>query len=134
MFLNFLPTVIVFQSEKPVFVRERAANMYDIWIYATTKMIAEIGDIQINVPSSKDDSEIITLAGHKDVVAQAEKYLQKFVKDFEAENFQLEVEIVDFTRNFLDGALEDGPCGQGPSGTSGRSRRPSPPPLTGRTL
>lgn len=58
-----------------------------------TKMIAEIGDIQINVPSSKDDSEIITLAGHKDVVAQAEKYLQKFVKDFEAENFQLEVEI-----------------------------------------
>jgi len=42
MFLNFLPTVIVFQGEKPVFVRERASNMYDIWIYATTKMFAEI--------------------------------------------------------------------------------------------
>jgi len=42
MMLNFLPTVIIFQSEKPVFVRERAGNMYDVWIYATTKMIAEI--------------------------------------------------------------------------------------------
>ncbi len=42
MFLNFLPTVIVFQGEKPIFVRERASNMYDIWIYATTKMFAEI--------------------------------------------------------------------------------------------
>jgi hypothetical protein len=49
MFLNFLPTVIVFQSEKPVFVRERAGNMYDIWIYATTKMIAEI-PIMLLVP------------------------------------------------------------------------------------
>jgi ABC-type multidrug transport system permease subunit len=42
MFLNFLPTVIVFQGEKPIFVRERASNMYDIWVYATTKMFAEI--------------------------------------------------------------------------------------------
>ena len=49
MFLNFLPTVIVFQSEKPVFVRERAGNMYDIWVYATTKMIAEI-PIMLLVP------------------------------------------------------------------------------------
>jgi len=49
MFLNFLPTVIVFQGEKPVFIRERAANMYDIWIYATTKMIAEI-PIMLLVP------------------------------------------------------------------------------------
>lgn len=49
MFLNFLPTVIVFQSEKPVFVRERAGNMYDIWVYATTKMIAEI-PIMLFVP------------------------------------------------------------------------------------
>jgi len=47
--LNFLPTVIVFQSEKPVFVRERASNLYDIWIYATTKMIAEI-PIMLLVP------------------------------------------------------------------------------------
>ncbi len=42
MFLNFLPTVIVFRGEKFVFIRERAANMYEIWVYATTKMIAEI--------------------------------------------------------------------------------------------
>lgn len=49
MFLNFLPTVIVFQGEKPVFVRERAANMYEIWVYATTKMIAEI-PIMLIVP------------------------------------------------------------------------------------
>jgi ABC-type multidrug transport system permease subunit len=49
MFLNFLPTVIVFQGEKPVFVRERASNMYDIWVYATTKMFAEI-PIMLLVP------------------------------------------------------------------------------------
>jgi len=49
MFLNFLPTVIVFQSEKPVFIRERAGNMYDIWVYATTKMFAEI-PIMLLVP------------------------------------------------------------------------------------
>ncbi len=49
MMLNFLPTVIVFQGEKPVFVRERAANMYDIWVYATTKMLAEI-PIMLLVP------------------------------------------------------------------------------------
>jgi hypothetical protein len=49
MFLNFLPTVIVFQGEKPVFIRERAGNMYDIWVYATTKMFAEI-PIMLLVP------------------------------------------------------------------------------------
>jgi hypothetical protein len=49
MFLNFLPTVIVFQGEKPVFVRERAGSMYDIWVYATTKMFAEI-PIMLLVP------------------------------------------------------------------------------------
>ena len=49
MMLNFLPTVIVFQSEKPVFVRERAGNLYDIWTYATTKMLAEI-PIMLLVP------------------------------------------------------------------------------------
>lgn len=49
MFLNFLPTVIVFQGEKPVFIRERASNMYEIWVYATTKMIAEI-PIMLIVP------------------------------------------------------------------------------------
>lgn len=42
MFLNFLPTVIVFQREKPVYVRERASDMYDIWVYATTKLLAEL--------------------------------------------------------------------------------------------
>jgi ABC-type multidrug transport system permease subunit len=42
MLLNFLPTVIIFQGEKPIFIRERAGNMYDIWVYATTKMFAEI--------------------------------------------------------------------------------------------
>lgn len=40
--MNFIPTVIVFQGEKPVYMRERASNMYDIWVYATTKWIAEI--------------------------------------------------------------------------------------------
>lgn len=32
-----------------MFVRERAGNMYDIWVYATTKMIAEI-PIMLLVP------------------------------------------------------------------------------------
>lgn len=41
MFLNFQPTVIVFQGEKPVYVRERDSGMYDIWVYTTTKLIAE---------------------------------------------------------------------------------------------
>jgi len=49
MFLNFLPTVIVFQAEKPVYVRERASNMYDIWIYATTKLFAEL-PIMVFIP------------------------------------------------------------------------------------
>ena len=39
--LNFTSTIIIFQGERPVFVRERDSGMYDIWIYATTKMIAE---------------------------------------------------------------------------------------------
>lgn len=34
--------MIVFQGEKPVYTRERDSGMYDIWIYATTKLIAEI--------------------------------------------------------------------------------------------
>lgn len=49
MFMNFLPTVIVFQAEKPVYVRDRASNLYDIWVYATTKLLAEI-PIMLFVP------------------------------------------------------------------------------------
>jgi len=40
--LWYQPTVIVFQDEKPVFVRERASGMYEIWVYAMTKWIAEL--------------------------------------------------------------------------------------------
>ena len=49
VFLNFQPTVIVFQGEKPVYVRERDSGMYDIWVYTTTKLIAEI-PIMLVVP------------------------------------------------------------------------------------
>lgn len=42
MFLNFLPTVIVFQGEKPIYVRERDGGLYQIWVYATTKLLAEL--------------------------------------------------------------------------------------------
>ena len=49
MFLNFLPTVIVFQGEKPIFVRERDSGLYHIWVYATTKMLAEM-PIMVFVP------------------------------------------------------------------------------------
>lgn len=40
--LWYQPTVIVFQDEKPVFIRERASGMYEVWVYAMTKWIAEI--------------------------------------------------------------------------------------------
>ena len=49
MYLNFQPTVIVFQGEKPIYVRERDSGMYDVWTYATTKLIAEI-PIMLFVP------------------------------------------------------------------------------------
>lgn len=57
------------------------------------KMIAEVGDITINVPGSKTTSEVITLAGHKDVVAAAETFIKKFVKTIELEMFSLTVSI-----------------------------------------
>jgi len=40
--LNFLPTVIIFQSEKPIYVREKAGDMYSVWTYAFTKWLAEM--------------------------------------------------------------------------------------------
>ena len=49
MNFNFLPTVIVFQGEKPIYVRERDSGMYDIWVYAMTKWFAEI-PIMLIVP------------------------------------------------------------------------------------
>lgn len=49
MFLNFLPTVIIFQGEKPVYIRERDSGLYQIWIYASTKLAAEI-PIMLFVP------------------------------------------------------------------------------------
>ena len=42
MTFNFLPTVVVFQGEKPIYVRERDSGMYDIWVYAMTKHLAEM--------------------------------------------------------------------------------------------
>jgi len=49
MFLNFLPTVIVFQGEKPIYVRERDSGLYHVWVYATTKLMAEM-PIMLFVP------------------------------------------------------------------------------------
>jgi ABC-2 type transporter len=42
MFINFVPTVVIFQNEKPLYVRERDSGLYSIWVYATTKLIAEL--------------------------------------------------------------------------------------------
>lgn len=42
MFTNFQPTIIIFQAEKPIFMRERAGDMYDVWIYTLCKFIAEL--------------------------------------------------------------------------------------------
>ena len=74
MFLNFLPTVIVFQGEKPIFVRERASNMYDIWVYATTKMIAEI-PIMLVCPIILVVCVYFTIGFNDSVVEFAEFYL-----------------------------------------------------------
>ena len=41
LFLNFIPSVIVFQIEKPIYTRERDSGLYDVWVYATAKFIAE---------------------------------------------------------------------------------------------
>jgi hypothetical protein len=49
MLFNFLPTVVVFQGEKPIYVRERDSGMYDIWVYAATKHLAEM-PIMLAVP------------------------------------------------------------------------------------
>lgn len=49
MFLNFLPTVIVFQGEKPIYTRERDSGLYHVWVYATTKLLAEM-PIMLFVP------------------------------------------------------------------------------------
>ena len=49
MMFNFVPTVICFQSEKPIYVRERDSGLYDTWIYATTKHLAEM-PIMLLVP------------------------------------------------------------------------------------
>jgi hypothetical protein len=42
MFTNFQPTIIIFQGEKPIFLRERASDMYDVWLYTLCKFIAEL--------------------------------------------------------------------------------------------
>lgn len=40
--LYFVSTIVVFQSEKPLFVRERECSLYDVWVYVVTKFVAEI--------------------------------------------------------------------------------------------
>lgn len=42
MFTNFQPTIIIFQGEKPVFIRDRNTALYDIWIYTFCKFLAEL--------------------------------------------------------------------------------------------
>jgi len=42
MITNFQPTIITFQGEKPIFMRERASDMYDVWLYTMTKFMAEL--------------------------------------------------------------------------------------------
>lgn len=32
----------MFKAEEPVYIRERQSRLYEIWIYATSKMIAEL--------------------------------------------------------------------------------------------
>ena len=42
MMMNFLSTVIIFQEERPVFLREYAEKLYRISPYFTSKLITEI--------------------------------------------------------------------------------------------
>ena len=74
MSFNFLPTVIVFQGEKPIYVREKDSGMYDIWIYATTKWLAEI-PIMLIVPLILDISIYFSIGFQNDIVEFIEYYL-----------------------------------------------------------
>jgi len=42
MITNFQPTIITFQGEKPIFIRERNSDMYAVWVYVITKFFAEL--------------------------------------------------------------------------------------------
>lgn len=42
MLLNFIPTILVFKSEEPVYLRERTSGLYEIWVYALSKLLAEL--------------------------------------------------------------------------------------------
>lgn len=41
-FLNFIPTILVFKTEEAVYLRERSSGLYQIWVYATSKLLAEM--------------------------------------------------------------------------------------------
>jgi len=42
MLLNYIPTILVFKSEEPVYLRERTSGLYQIWVYAMSKLLDEL--------------------------------------------------------------------------------------------
>ena len=39
---NYVPNILNFQQEAPLYRRERVTDMYDIWVYVFTKWVAEL--------------------------------------------------------------------------------------------
>jgi len=55
---------------------------------------AKFNDIQINIPSVEEKSDIITIRGSKEDVEKCYKYMQQLVKDMQESNYQEEMQIV----------------------------------------
>lgn len=55
---------------------------------------AKFNDIQINIPSQQEKSDVITIRGNKNDVEKCHKYLQQMFKDMQESNYQEEMQIV----------------------------------------
>jgi type II secretory pathway component GspD/PulD (secretin) len=55
---------------------------------------AKFNDVQIQIPSVADKSDVVTIRGAKSDVEACFKHLQQFVRDIQESNYQEELQIV----------------------------------------
>lgn len=55
---------------------------------------AKFNDVQIQIPSQAEKSDIVTIRGNKNDVEKCFKHLQQYVKDIQESNYQEELQIV----------------------------------------
>ena len=55
---------------------------------------AKFNDVQIQIPSQAEKSDVVTIRGNKLDVEKCYKHLQQFAKDFQENNYQEELQIV----------------------------------------